>query len=54
MNSQDLSFKKGSVEDISIGANSHAERLHTSNGSFAIVRIYDKALTETEIKGNIR
>ena len=46
--------KKGSVEDISIEANSHAERLHTSNGSFAIVRIYDKALTEAEIKGNIR
>lgn len=37
----------------SIGANSFDERRRTFNGSFAIVRAYDKALTEAEINQNI-
>ena len=45
--------KKWVLNDISIGANSHAERRRTFNGSFAIVRVYDKALTETQITENI-
>ena len=45
--------KKWVLNDISIGANSHAERRYTFNGSFAIVQVYDKALAEAEIKGNI-
>ena len=45
--------KKWVLNDISIGANSHAERPRTFNGSFAIVRVYGKALTESEIKENI-
>ena len=45
--------KKLPIDDISIGANSFDERRRTFNGSFAIVRAYDKALTEAEINGNI-
>ncbi len=41
------------IDDISIGANSHDERRRTFNGSFAIVRAYDIALTEAEVKQNI-
>lgn len=41
------------IDDISIGANSFDERRRTFNGSFAIVRAYDKALTEAEINQNI-
>ena len=45
--------KKWVLNDISIGANSHAERQRTFNGSFGIVRVYDTGLIEAEIKGNI-
>ena len=45
--------KKWVLNDISIGANSHSERRRTFNGSFAIVRVYDKALTEAQINENI-
>ena len=45
--------KKLPIDDISIGANSFDERRRTFNGSFAIVRAYDKALSEAEINGNI-
>lgn len=45
--------KKLPIDDISIGANSFDERRRTFNGSFAIVRAYDKALSEAEISGNI-
>ncbi len=45
--------KKLPIDDISIGANSFDERRRTFNGSFAIVRAYDKALTEEEINQNI-
>ena len=41
------------INDISIGANSYDERRRTFNGSFAIVRAYDKALTEAEVNQNI-
>ena len=41
------------INDISIGANSFDERRRTFNGSFAIIRAYDKALTEAEINQNI-
>ena len=33
------------LNDISIGANSFDERRRTFNGSFSIVRVYDRALT---------
>ena len=42
------------INDISIGANSFDERRRTFNGSFAIVRVYDKALTRTEVERNVR
>ena len=45
--------KKLPINDISIGANSFDERRRTFNGSFAIIRAYDKALTEAEINQNI-
>ena len=45
--------KKLPINDISIGANSFDERRRTFNGSFAIIRAYDKALTEEEINQNI-
>jgi hypothetical protein len=45
--------KKWVLNDISIGANSHSERRRTFNGSFAMVRVYDKALTEAQINENI-
>lgn len=47
-------FDKGlPIDEISIGANSFDERRRTFNGSFAIVRAYDKALTEAEVNQNI-
>jgi hypothetical protein len=47
-------FDKGlPINDISIGANSYDERRRTFNGSFAIVRAYDKALSEAEVNQNI-
>ena len=45
--------KKLPIDDISIGANSFDERRRTFNGSFAIIRAYDKALSEAEINQNI-
>ncbi|MCG9130871.1 hypothetical protein J5I95_04225 [Candidatus Poribacteria bacterium] len=45
--------KKLPINDISIGANSFDERRRTFNGSFAIIRAYDQALTEAEINQNI-
>ena len=45
--------KKLPINDISIGANSFDERRRTFNGSFAIIRAYDKALTEAEVNQNI-
>ena len=46
--------KKLPIDDISIGANSFDERRRTFNGSFAIVRAYDKALSADEINQNIQ
>ena len=37
---------------IIIGANSYGERARTFNGSIALVRVYDKALSEAEVLGN--
>ena len=45
--------KKLPINDISIGANSFDERRRTFNGSFAIIRAYDKALSEAEVNQNI-
>jgi hypothetical protein len=45
--------KKIPINDISIGANSWDERRRNFNGSLAIVRAYDKALTGAEINQNI-
>ncbi len=45
--------KKLPINDISIGANSFDERRRTFNGSIAIVRAYDIALSEDEINQNI-
>ena len=42
------------IDDLSIGANSYDERRRTFNGSFSIVRVYDKALTRTEVERNVR
>ena len=42
------------IDDISIGANYYNERRRTFNGSWAIVRVYDKALNAGEIRGNIQ
>ena len=42
------------LNDISIGANSFAERRRTFNGSFSMVRVYDKALTPDEVMRNAR
>ena len=41
------------LDDISIGANSYAERRRNFNGSFAIVRVYDRALSLDEVLQNI-
>ena len=41
------------LNDISIGANSFDERHRNFNGSFAIVRVYDRALSPDEILQNI-
>ncbi len=38
---------------IIIGANSYGERPRTFNGSFALVRVYDVALSDAEVLGNI-
>ena len=42
------------IDAISIGANHFDERHRAFNGSFAIVRVYDKALSEAGINRNIR
>ena len=42
------------LNDISIGANSFDERRRTFNGSFSIVRVYDKVLTPVEVMSNAR
>ena len=41
------------LDDISIGANSFDERRRNFNGSFSIVRVYDRALTPDEVLQNI-
>ena len=41
------------LHDISIGANSYEERHRNFNGSFAIVRVYDRALSPDEVLKNI-
>ena len=41
------------IDMILIGANSYGERPRTFNGSIALVRVYDEALTEDEIMQNI-
>ena len=41
------------IDDISIGANSYDERHRNFNGSFAIVRVYDRALRPEEVLQNI-
>ena len=41
------------LNDISIGANSYEERHRNFNGSFAIVRVYDRALSSDEVLQNI-
>lgn len=42
------------LNDISIGANSYAERHRTFNGSFSIIRVYDKALTPDQVLSNAK
>ena len=42
------------LNDISIGANSFDERRRTFNGSFSIVRVYDKALSPTQVLSNAK
>ena len=42
------------VNEISIGANSHGERRRTFNGSFSLVRVYDKPLTPAQVVQNAR
>ena len=42
------------LNDISIGANSYDERRRTFNGSFSIVRVYDKALTPDQVLSNAK
>ena len=41
------------IDDISIGANSYDERDRNFNGSFSIVRVYDRALNPDEVLQNI-
>ncbi len=41
------------LNDISIGANSYEERHRNFNGSFSIVRVYDRALSPDEVLQNI-
>ena len=41
------------IDDISIGANSYDERDRNFNGSFSIVRVYDRALSQDEVLQNI-
>ena len=38
---------------VMIGANSYGERPRTFNGSISMIRIYDKPLTEDQVKQNI-
>ena len=42
------------INEISIGANSFGERRRTFNGSFSLVRVYDKALTPAQVTQNAR
>ena len=41
------------LDDISIGSNSYEERRRNFNGSFSIVRVYDRALRPEEVLQNI-
>ena len=41
------------IDDISIGSNSYDERRRNFNGSFSIVRVYDRALSPDEVLQNI-
>ncbi len=41
------------LDDISIGSNSYEERHRNFNGSFSIVRVYDRALSPDEVLQNI-
>ena len=41
------------LDDISIGSNSYEERRRNFNGSFSIVRVYDRALSPEEVLQNI-
>ena len=41
------------LDDISIGSNSYDEQRRNFNGSFSIVRVYDKALNPDEVLQNI-
>ena len=41
------------LDDISIGSNSYGERHRNFNGSFSIVRVYDRALSPEEVLQNI-
>ena len=41
------------LDDISIGSNSYDERHRNFNGSFSIVRVYDRALSPEEVLQNI-
>ena len=45
---------KTPIDAISIGANHFDEKRRAFNGSFAIVRLYDKALSAEEIMKNIK
>ena len=42
------------INEISIGANSHSERRRTFNGSFSLIRVYDKALTPAQVLSNAK
>ena len=42
------------IDDISIGSNSYDERRRNFNGSFSIVRVYDRALSPDEVAAKYR
>ena len=41
------------IDDISIGSNSYEERRRNFNGSFSVVRVYDRTLSPDEVLQNI-
>ena len=45
--------KETPIEVVVLGANSYGERAQNFNGSIALVRVYDRALSTAEIKQNI-